>query len=151
NNTGEPIFDDTLEPMFNVALEGASFINAYSRGTARRLAQKLPHPSDKLDQQAARLVAIGQGISVVITGELGRHGDNYSISTTALDSETGNVLAKTEVTAKNKDAILLAIPKLAGPIRRALGDTTPESVQLDAARGPFTAASLEAVHQYGLG
>ena len=35
NHTGDPIFDDTLEPMFNVALEGASFIDAYNRGTAR--------------------------------------------------------------------------------------------------------------------
>src|SRR5262249_36712340 len=61
NHTGDPIFDDTLEPMFNVALEGASFINAYDRKDARRLAKKLPHPSDKLDEQAARLVAVGQG------------------------------------------------------------------------------------------
>jgi tetratricopeptide (TPR) repeat protein len=150
NHTGDPIFDDTLEPMFNVALEGASFINAYSRGTARRLAQKLPHPSDKLDEQAARLVAVGQGVSAVITGELGRRGNNYSISATALDSVTGNVLAKSEVTAENKDAVLLAISKLAGPIRRALGDTTPESVQVEKARGALTAASLEAVHQYGV-
>src|SRR6202022_1632298 len=59
NHTGDPIFDDTLEPMFNVALEGASFINAFSRGSARKLAQKLPHPTDKLDEQAGRLVAVG--------------------------------------------------------------------------------------------
>jgi eukaryotic-like serine/threonine-protein kinase len=151
NHTGDPIFDDTLEPMFNVALEGASFVNAFSRGTARKLAQKLPHPTDKLDEQAARLVAVGQGISAVITGELGRRGDNYSISAMALDSVTGNVLAKTDVTAANKDEVLLAIPKLAGPIRKALGDTTPESVQVEQARGALTAASLEAVHEYGLG
>ena len=151
NHTGDPIFDDTLEPMFNVALEGASFINAYSRGTARRLAEKLPHPSDKLDEQTARLVAVGQGVSTVITGELGRRGNNYSISATALDSVTGNVLAKSEVTAANKDGVLLAISKLAGPIRRALGDTTPESVQVEQARGALTAASLEAVHEYGVG
>jgi serine/threonine protein kinase/tetratricopeptide (TPR) repeat protein len=150
NHTGDPIFDETLEPMFNVALEGASFVNAFSRGTARKLAQKLPHPTDKLDEQAARLVAVGQGISAVITGELGRRGDNYSISAMALDSVTGNVLAKTEVTAANKDEVLLAIPKLAGPIRTALGDTTPESVQVEKARGALTAASLEAVHQYGV-
>jgi serine/threonine protein kinase/tetratricopeptide (TPR) repeat protein len=150
NHTGDPIFDDTLEPMFNVALEGASFINAFSRGSARKLAQKLPHSTDKLDEQAARLVAVGQGISAVITGELGRHGDSYSISAIALDSVTGNVLAKTEVTAANKDEVLLAIPKLAGPIRTALGDTTPESVQVEKARGALTAASLEAVHQYGV-
>ena len=51
NHTGDPVFDGTLEPMFNVALEGASFINAYSRGTARDLAKQLPHPSDKLDEE----------------------------------------------------------------------------------------------------
>ena len=151
NHTGDPIFDDTLEPMFNVALEGASFINTFSRGNARKLAQQLPHPTDKLDEQAARLVAVGQGINAVITGELGRRGDNYSISATALDSVTGNVLAKTESTAANKDEVLLAIPKLAAPIRKALGDTTPESVQLQATVGAFSATSLEAVHQYGVG
>jgi tetratricopeptide (TPR) repeat protein len=151
NHTGDPIFENTLEPMFNVALEGASFINAYNRGTARKLAQRLPNPTDKLDEQAARLVAVSQGIGAVITGELGRRGDSYSISATALDSVTGNVLSKTEVTAANKDEVLLAIPKLAGPIRIALGDTTPESVQVEKARGAITAASLEAMHQYGVG
>ena len=151
NHTGDPIFDDTLEPMFNVALEGASFINTFSRGNARKLAKQLPHPTDKLDEQAARLVAVGQGINAVITGELGRRGDNYSISAVALDSVTGNVLAKTESTAANKDEVLLAIPKLAAPIRKALGDATPESVQLQATVGAFSATSLEAVHQYGVG
>src|SRR5262249_15246630 len=29
NNTSDTIFDGTLEPMFNVALEGASFITAF--------------------------------------------------------------------------------------------------------------------------
>ena len=46
---------------------------------------------------------------------------------------------------------MLAIPKLAAPIRKALGDTTPESAQLAAAGGAFTAASLEAVHDYSVG
>jgi serine/threonine protein kinase/tetratricopeptide (TPR) repeat protein len=150
NHTGDPIFDDTLEPMFNFALEGASFINAFNRGNARKLAGQLPHPTDRLDEQPARLVAVNQGIGAVVIGELSRRGDKYSLSATALDAATGNVIAKTEVTAGNKDEVLLTIPKLAAPIRKALGDTTPESVQLDAARGPFTAASLESMHQYGL-
>jgi serine/threonine protein kinase/Flp pilus assembly protein TadD len=151
NHTGDPIFDDTLEPMFNVALEGASFINAFSRGTARKLAGQLPHPAEKLDEQPARLVAVNQGIGAVITGELSRRGEKYSISATALDAVSGNVIAKAEATAANKDEVLLAIPKLAAPIRKALGDTTPESVQLNSTVGAFTAASLEAVHEYGVG
>jgi len=150
NHTGDPIFDGTLEPMFNLALEGASFINAYNRGSARKLAQKLQNPSDKLDEQPARLVAIGQGVGAVVTGELSRRGDKYSVEATALDAVTGNVIAKSEITAANKDDVLLSIPKLAAPIRKALGDTTPESVQITTAGGAFQAASLEAVHQYGV-
>jgi tetratricopeptide (TPR) repeat protein/tRNA A-37 threonylcarbamoyl transferase component Bud32 len=151
NHTGDPIFDDTLESMMIPALEGASFINSYNRGTARKLAQKLPHPTDKLDEQSARLVAINQGVSAVVTGEISRRGDHYSISAAALDAVTGNVLAQSEIGAANKDEVLLNIPKLAAPIRQALGDTTPESVQIEKAAGAFTTANLEAVHQYGVG
>lgn len=150
NHTGDPIFDDTLEPMFNVALEGASFINAYNRGTARRLAQKLPQPADKLDEQAALLVAVSQGVGAVVTGSLSRRGDGYKLSVEALDARSGNTVANAEISARSKDELLLGVPKLVAPIRKALGDATPESVQL-AASGPYTAASLEVVHLYSAG
>ena len=74
NNTSDTLFDDTLEPMFNVALEGASFINAFNRGNARRLAGELPNPTSKLDEKAARLVAVSQGISAIVTGTLSNRG-----------------------------------------------------------------------------
>ena len=150
NHTGDPIFDGTLEPMFNVALEGASFINAFNRGTARKLAGQLPHPTDKLDEQSARLIGTSQGLGAVVTGSLSRRGDGYKLSVEALDARTGNSIATAEVSASNKDGLLLAVPNLVAPIRKALGDSTPESVQLTAAGGAFQAASLEAVHQYGV-
>jgi len=149
NHTGDPIFDDTLEPMFNVALEGASFINAYSRGTARNLAKQLPHPSDKLDEQSARLIGVSQGLAAVVTGSLSLRGDGYKLSVEALDARTGNSIASAEINAHTKDQLLLEIPKLAAPIRKALGDTTPVAAQL-AVSGPFTAASLEVVHLYSI-
>src|ERR1051326_1032021 len=150
NNTGDPVFDNTLEPMFNIALEGATFINAFSRGEARRAARQLPHPTEKLDEQSARLVAISQGVGAVVTGSLSLRGDGYKLSVEAFDAVTGKSIKTAEVSVPNKDQVSLAIPKLAAPIREALGDTTPQSAQLDAARGTFTAASLEAVHQYGV-
>jgi tetratricopeptide (TPR) repeat protein len=60
---------------------------------------------------------------------------------------SGKVLAKAEVTVSNKQEILSSLPKLAAPIRKALGDSTPASVQFDEVSGGFTAASLEAVHE----
>ena len=70
NHTGDPVLDNTLEQMLGVALEGASFINVYSRGDARKQAQKLPHPTEKLDEQSARLIAVNQDVNTVITGEI---------------------------------------------------------------------------------
>lgn len=151
NNTSDPIFDGTLEPMLNVALNGASFVDAFNRGTARQLAEKLPQPTNKLDEQASRLVAVSQGISAIVTGTLDRRGNGYELSAKAIDAVTGKVLATDHITADNKDELLLDVPKLAVPIRQALGDTTPESVQLAAAQGTFQASNLEAVHQYSIG
>ncbi len=151
NHTGDPIFDGTLEPMFNFALEGASFVNAYNRGRARKLARQLPKPTDKLDEQAARLIAVSQGLGAIVTGSLSRRGDGYRVSVEAMDAASGKTIANADVSVSSKDAVLLAIPKLVAPIRKALGDTTPESVQFAATLGSFTAASLEVVHDYSVG
>ncbi|MGA2908023.1 MAG: protein kinase [Terracidiphilus sp.] len=151
NNTGDPVFDNTLEPMLGAALEGASFINVFSRGDARKLAEKLPHPSDKLDEQSARLIAENEGVNAVVTGDISLRGDSYDISAIALDAVSGKELAKAEISVANKQDILRDLPKLAAPIRKALGDTTPPSVQFQEVSGGFKAASLEAVHEVAIG
>ena len=150
NDTSDPLFDNTLEPMVNVALEGAGFINAYNRSNARQFAGKLSNPTSKLDRNTARLVAINQGIAATVTGSLSKRGTGYRLFATAIDVVTNKILATADVNAANKDELLLDIPKLVAPIRKALGDTTPESVQLENAAGAFTTSSLEAVHQYAI-
>jgi len=132
-------------------LEGASFINAYSRGDARKQAEKLPHPTEKLDEQSARLIAVNQDVNTVITGEINLRGDAYQISAIALDAVSGKEIARSEVTVSNKQDILKNLPELAAPIRKALGDSTPTSVQFAEVSGGFKAASLEAVHQASIG
>jgi eukaryotic-like serine/threonine-protein kinase len=151
NNTGDSLFDNTLEPMFNVALEGASFINGFSRGTARKMAGELVHSAGVLDDQTSRLVAAKEGIAAIVTGSLSKHGSGYSLSVKAIDALSGKTLASNSVNTPSKDALLLEVAKLAVPIRRALGDTTPESVQLTAMQGTFSTDSVEAVHQYSVG
>ena len=151
NHTGDSVLDNTLEPMLGVAMEGASFINVYSRGDARKLAKKLPNSADTLDEQSSRLVAMNQNIGAVITGDISLRGGQYDISAIALDAVSGNVVAKANVTAPSKQEILSELPKLAVPLRKALGDTTPENIQFEKVSGGFSATSLEAVHQDSLG
>jgi eukaryotic-like serine/threonine-protein kinase len=151
NHTGDPVLDNTLEPMLGLALEGASFINVYGREDARKVAEKFPKPTDKLDEQTARQVAMSQNINAVITGDIDLRGDQYDITAIAMDGVSGKVLAKSEVSVANKNDIISSLPKLAVPLRKALGDATPPSVQFNEVSGGFTAASLEAVHEDALG
>lgn len=150
NNTSDPLFDNTLEPMVNVALEGAGFINAFNRSNARQLAGKLSNPSSQLDANTARLVAVNEGIAATVTGSLSNRGTGYRLSAMAIDTVTNKILATADVNAADKDELLLDIPKLVAPIRKALGDTTPASAQIEKAAGAFSTSSLAAVHQYGV-
>jgi len=151
NHTGDPVLDNTLEPMLGLALEGASFINVYGREDARKQAEKLPNPTNKLDEQTARQIAMSQEINAVITGEINLRGDQYDITAIAMDGVSGKVLARSDISITNKNEIISSLPKLAAPIRKALGDNTPDSKQFKEVSGGFTSASLEAVHQDALG
>ena len=150
NHTGDTVFDDTLEPVFSTALEAAPFINAYRRSSAHRLARQIQPAAAGMDESLARLVAVREGVRVVVSGSIGRGDDGFHLSARAVDSNSGRTIASRELTVANKDAVLAAIGKLATPIRNQLGDATPESAQL-LAEESFTTSSLEAAHWYALG
>lgn len=149
NGTGDPVFDGTLEPMLTVALEGAAFINSYQRGQARKIGAQLRPSAARLDEALARLVAVREAVSVVIAGTISREGQGYRVAVRAVDAATGNLIASREASASNKQGILGAAALLAARLRTALGDATPESVQMAAAE-TYTAANLEAAHTYAI-
>ena len=130
NATADPLFDGALEPTFVIALEGESFINAYDRGQARKAATQLQPGATGLNESQARLIAVREGINVVVSGSIVRQGNQYNISCKAMDAMTGRAIAISETTAASKDAVLRSVDKLAARVRTALGDATPESVQL---------------------
>src|SRR6202034_3398181 len=65
----------------------------------------------------------------------------YDISASAVDAVSGDVLAKADISVTNKQEILSDLPKLAAPLRKALGDTTPASVQFQEAFDSFQKAA----------
>ena len=150
NKTGDPVFDGTLEPMLGIALEGAPFISSFSRGQARKDAAQLQPAATHMDAALAQLVAVREGVNVVVSGSIAPDGSGYKVSVGALDPATGKTIVKDEREASNKQDVLAAAGKLAEGIRKGLGDTTPESAQ-QAAAETFSAGSLEAAHAYAQG
>jgi hypothetical protein len=145
NNTGDPTFDRTLEPMLRLALEGAGFINAYDRSRVRGTFGV--QPPDKLDEAAARQVAMKQGVGIVLSGAIERNGDAYNISVKAAQPITGNVTVTSTSRASNKDQVLPTVTRLAATVRKALGEKTSQADQLFAMRSIST-GSLDVISQY---
>ena len=150
NATADPVFSGTLEPTFTIAMEGAKFIGTYDPLQARRIAAQMRPGAGKLDESVARLVAVREGINVVVGGNISREGNGYRIELKAVDPVSGKTIVARSAQASNQQGVLNAVGKLAVTIRKSLGDDTPVSAQLAAAE-TFTAASLEAAQKYGVG
>jgi len=147
NHTGDEVFSGTLESTLKLALEGASFINAYDRTRMRDLGLKaLP---GALDDAKAEQIAANQGLNVVVSGSIDRHGGEYQLSLRAVQTVSGKVIVTADETASGKDQVLFAVTKLGTVVRKALGDSTSDSAQRFA-MVTVSAASLEAVHEYSI-
>jgi tetratricopeptide (TPR) repeat protein len=147
NKTGDPVFDGVVEQALGLGVEGASFITAYPRRDALRAAATIK-PGSRLDEQTARLVALREGVKLVLAGAVEPDGSGFRISVRTIDpGATTAQAAAQSVVASNKAAVLEAVGKMAGRVRAALGDPKAGYEQAGG-RESFTAASLEAAHAY---
>ena len=76
NRAGENVFDGALEQALSTAMEEAPFITAFPRRDAVGLVQDLKLGSG-LDESTGRLLAIRQGIPVILAGMIERSGSGY--------------------------------------------------------------------------
>lgn len=147
NQTGDPLFSSTLESTLKLALEGASFINAYNRARIPDLGLK--PISGTLDDSKAQQIAASQGLNVVVSSSIDKRGADYHLAVKAIQVLTGKSIASAEEKASSKDKVLFAVTKLGTKVREALGDATSESAQRFSMES-LSAASLEAVHEYAI-
>jgi len=145
NRANDPVFDGSIEQALTIGIEGAPFITTYPRTGARAVAKQLANGT--LDDAAARLISMRDGVRFVLTGSVQTDADGYVISVNLIDPTVARPL-KTETTrARTKADVLSATGRLSASLRRDLGDMTSESARL-AASETFTTSSLEAVREY---
>jgi serine/threonine protein kinase/tetratricopeptide (TPR) repeat protein len=143
NRTGDPLFDGVIEQAVSLGIEGASFINAYPRRDALRVAATIKQGA-RLDEATAKLVALREGLGTVLVGDIEPRGSGYHIRIRGIGPGVdGLVRYSLEADAPGKAEVLATVGALAGQVRKALGDTEP-AVTTDM----FTAGSLEAASAY---
>jgi serine/threonine protein kinase/tetratricopeptide (TPR) repeat protein len=142
NTTGEPVFDGLMEQAVTVGVEGASFITALPRASAVRVA-RLIKAGTRLDEPTARLVALREGVKVVLLGSIDKSGSGYALSVEGVDPSSRKVLFASTATARDRDGVLRVGATLAARVRASLGDTRAVDP-----KETLSTASLEAVSAY---
>ena len=97
NQTGNSLFDGSLEQALNIGIEGASFITTYRRSRALTQAKEL-ELGDTLDENVARLISVRQGLNMVLAGSISEESQKFELNLKAVDP-SGQVLA--EVSARS--------------------------------------------------
>jgi tetratricopeptide (TPR) repeat protein len=147
NATSDQVFDGIIEPTVALQLEGAPFISVFSRAQAKATLAEMKPGATVMDEAAARLVSVREGINYVASGSVTRSGSGYKIVSKLVDALSGKTVATEDADAADKASILRAVANLASQMRTALGDTSSESAKVAEAE-TFTSGSLEATHEY---
>ncbi|MGI9233211.1 MAG: tetratricopeptide repeat protein [Woeseiaceae bacterium] len=144
NTTGDPVFDGSIEQALQIGLEGASFITSFPRLMAGRIARTMQPESTGLNAELAQLVAVREGIDVMLNGEIRSEGDGFKLVIRGVDGAAGEELLSASAKADGKLEVLTAVSSLTGEVRESLGDTDVDGLVMET----FTAASIEAMRDY---
>ena len=147
NRTGDPLFDGTLEQTLNIGIEGAPFITAFNRSAALSQVANFRPGGGALDADVARLVAVREGIKLVLSGSVSEADGRYEFIVHTVDAATGEPIIEVEERAANKASVLGVVSEIAGIIREKLGDTSFDEETLSGTE-TFTASNLEAAKAY---
>ena len=107
NRTVDKGFEGALEDALSTALEGATFITSDDRSEARKIATRLGKPP-ALDEVMSRLIAVREGVKVVLAGAIDPAGQGYRITVKGQTPDGADLWTQT-ATANSRQEVLSAV------------------------------------------
>ena len=131
NQTGESVFDGTLEYLLQRELVESSLVQVVSRDRIRDSLALMKKPMDSpIDQTLGREICLRDGqIRAMVVGRLGKLGSRYLLNVHLVDPSSGAVLASTEQEAQGNEHLLSSVGSVAEWVRVSLGEQVSGSHQ----------------------
>jgi serine/threonine protein kinase/tetratricopeptide (TPR) repeat protein len=152
NNTGDPVFETTLNQALGVQLGQSPVLDIVS---SRHLRQSLQYlgkkPDEAITPAIAREIGEREGIKAILTGTIANLGSDYIITLSAQNTATGDQIASVQTQAASKEKVLDALNQAAAQMRARLGESLDSIQKLNTPFGQATTPSLEAFRAYALG
>ena len=152
NTTGDPVFDGTLKQALAVQLEQSPFLNLLPESKIREGLRFMGRsPDERLTNDVAREICLRLNVKAMLTGTIASLGNHYVITLGVINPQNGDSLAREQVEAESKEAVLKALDKAASNLRQKLGESLASVNQFATPLEQATTSSLEALQAYSLG
>jgi eukaryotic-like serine/threonine-protein kinase len=152
NKTGDAVFDDTLKTALTVSLRQSPFLNVLPDSKVAETLQMMTRPSDaKLTPEVARELCQRAGSKAYVAGSIANLGTEYVLGLKAVNCQSGDMLAREQVTATAKEKVLDTLGESVSKLRGELGESLESVQKFDAPLEQATTPSLDALKAYSTG
>lgn len=152
NNTGDPVFNNTLRQGMAIELEQSPHLRLVSESRIRQSLLLMGKPADsQLTPEIAHDLCQRTGSEAVLEGWISRLGSQYVLGVRAVNCRTGDQMAEMQTTAAGKEQVLKALGDITGQLRARLGESLSTVQRFDTPIEQATTPSLEALQAYSLG
>lgn len=152
NETGNPLFDETLKTAVTHSLAQSPFLNVLPDGAVASTLRLMTLPPDtRLIPAVARQLCLRTSSKAYVTGSIAPRGQGYVLAVSAIDCQSGEKLAEEQVKVAAEAKVLDALSSAASRLRRKLGESQPAIERFDVPLSEATTRSLEALNAYSLG
>jgi tetratricopeptide (TPR) repeat protein/tRNA A-37 threonylcarbamoyl transferase component Bud32 len=146
NQTGDEVFDRTLDTALGVAMGQSSYVNLLPPSRIAGALQRMKLPAgQKVDEPLARQIAQREGLKIVLVPRISKIGAVYQLSGSIEDAATGAVLKSAVVRVQRKEGVLHGIDELVGSIRDDLGEAGGSMSKMGKSLAAVTTDSLDAL------
>jgi eukaryotic-like serine/threonine-protein kinase len=151
NETGDPVFDDTLRTALTVALNQSPFLDVLPDSKVNSTLKLMTLPvTTKLTPEVTRDLCVRAGAKAYVAGTISALGTEYVVGLKAANCQNGDTLAEEQVTAPAKEKVLNALGDATAKLRERLGESLASVQKFDAPLEDVTTSSLEALKAYSL-
>ena len=151
NETGDPVFDDTLRTALTVALNQSPFLDVLPDSKVNSTLKLMTLPvTTKLTPEVTRDLCLRAGAKAYVAGTISALGTEYVVGLKAVNCQNGDALAEEQVTAPAKEKVLNALGEATAKLRQRMGESLASVQKFDAPLEEATTSSLEALKAFSL-
>ncbi|MGA2261647.1 MAG: tetratricopeptide repeat protein [Acidobacteriota bacterium] len=152
NQTGEDIFEKSLDTALRVSLEQSSSVNVLPKSRIEETLRRMKKQTvARIDEPLAKEIAQREGVKILLVPSIAGVAGTYLISATLEDAATGDRLKSESVRVQGKEKILGALDTLVRNARRDLGESRGAISRQGKDLAKATTFSLDALKQFSLG